>query len=185
MNKEKMSKSLGNITTIENATKKYSGQVVRLSLLSAQYKQPLDWNNELLIEQSKIIDKWYSMYSQEISEKTPECFKDLLDDMNTPLYISKLHDLFQQSQSGNKDKKKEFNKACRLIGLFQENISSREMFKKSKIKMSKETILTKLKDRDIAKKSGNYKLADKIRDELNKQGIDIKDEKGKTTWDYK
>ena len=59
------------------------------------------------------------------------------------------------------------------------------MFKKSKIKMSKETILAKLKDRDIAKKSGNYKLADKIRDELNKQGIDIKDEKGKTTWDYK
>ena len=51
--------------------------------------------------------------------------------------------------------------------------------------MSKETILAKLKDRDIAKKSGNYKLADKIRDELNKQGIDIKDEKGKTTWDYK
>ena len=59
------------------------------------------------------------------------------------------------------------------------------MFKKSKIQMSKETILAKLKDRDIAKKSGNYKLADKIRDELNKQGIDIKDEKGKTTWDYK
>ena len=51
--------------------------------------------------------------------------------------------------------------------------------------MSKETILAKLKDRDIAKKNGNYKLADKIRDELNKQGIDIKDEKGKTTWDYK
>ena len=59
------------------------------------------------------------------------------------------------------------------------------MFKKSKIKMSKETILAKLKDRDIAKKSGNYKLADKIRDELNKQGIDIKDEKGTTTWSYK
>ena len=104
--------------------------------------------------------------------------------MNTPLYISKLHELFKQSLE-NEDKKKEFNKACRLIGLFQENISSREMFKKSKIKMSKETILAKLKDRDIAKKSGNYKLADKIRDELNKQGIDIKDEKGKTTWDYK
>ena len=42
--------------------------------------------------------------------------------MNTPLYISKLHDLFQQSQNGNNEKKKEFNKACRLIGLFNETI---------------------------------------------------------------
>ena len=104
--KEKMSKSLGNITTIEDAVKKYSGQVVRLSLLSAQYKQPLDWNNELLSEQSKILDKWYSMYSLDISEKIPECFSDLLDDMNTPLYISKLHELFHQSQNGNSDKKR-------------------------------------------------------------------------------
>ena len=55
-NKEKMSKSLGNITTIEEATKKYSGQVVRLSLLSSQYKQPLDWNNDLLMEQSKVLE---------------------------------------------------------------------------------------------------------------------------------
>ena len=185
MNKEKMSKSLGNITTIENATKKYSGQVVRLSLLSAQYKQPLDWNNELLIEQSKIIDKWYSMYSQEISEKTPECFKDLLDDMNTPLYISKLHDLFHQSQSGNKDKKKEFNKACRLIGLFNETPEERAKFKKNRVNVSEEIILSKIKEREQAKKNGNYELADKIRDELNKEGIEIKDEKGTTTWNYK
>ena len=185
MNKEKMSKSLGNITTIDNAAKRYSGQVVRLSLLSAQYKQPLDWNNDLLTEQSKILDKWYSMYSHETTEKTPECFKDLLDDMNTPLYISKLHDLFQQSQSGDDDKKKEFNKACRLIGLFNETLEERANFKKSKIKISKENILLKIKEREQAKKIGNYKLADKIRDQLSKEGIDIKDEKGTTTWNYK
>ena len=185
MNKEKMSKSLGNITTIDDATKKYSGQVVRLSLLSAQYKQPLDWSNELLTEQSKILDKWYSMYSTELSKKTPDCFKDLLDDMNTPLYISKLHELFQQSQNGNEDKKKEFNKACRLIGLLEEPATLRTEFKKSKISISEKSILIKIKGREVAKKAGNFKLADQIRDELNKEGIDIKDEKGKTTWNYK
>jgi cysteinyl-tRNA synthetase len=185
MNKEKMSKSLGNITTIENATKLFSGQVVRLSLLSAQYKQPLDWSQELLKDQSKVLDKWYSMYSSEISEKTPECFNDLLDDMNTPLYISKLHELFQQCQNGDKDKKKEFNKACRLIGLFNETFEKRANFKKSRIKISEDFIKLKIKERDQAKKIGNYKLADKIRDELSKEGIDIKDEKGKTTWIYK
>ena len=185
MNKEKMSKSIGNIITIEDATKKYSGQVVRLSLLSAQYKQPLDWNNELLIKQSKTLDKWYSMYSSEISEKIPDCFNDLLDDMNTPLYISKLHKLFEQSQNGDNDKKKEFNRACRLIGLFNENIEIRAEYKKNKVKISEEKILERIKDRDEAKKIGDYKLADQIRDDLNKEGIDIKDEKGKTTWNYK
>ena len=180
-----MSKSLKNITTIDDATKKYSGQVVRLSLLSAHYKQPLDWNNELLMEQSKILDKWYSMFSSELTEETPACFKDLLDDMNTPLYISKLHALFQQSLNGDNKAKKEFNKACRLIGLFNESEVERNEFKKSKIKISEEKILNKIKDRDQAKKVGNYKLADQIRNELNKEGIDIKDEKGKTSWNYK
>ena len=185
MNKEKMSKSLGNITTIEEATKKYSGQVIRLSLLSAQYKQPLDWNNNLLIEQSKTLDKWYTMYSSEVSEKIPECFNDLLDDMNTPLYISKLHEMFSQAQKGDGEKKKEFNKACRLIGLFYETNEKRAEYKKSKVKISEDIILNKIKDRDDAKKKGDYKLADKIRDDLSKEGIDIKDEKGKTTWNYK
>ena len=48
-----------------------------------------------------------------------------------------------------------------------------------------ENILSKIKDREKAKKTGDYKMADKIRDDLNKEGIDIKDEKGKTTWSYK
>ena len=70
-NKEKMSKSLGNITTIEEATKKYSGQVVRLSLLSSQYKQPLDWNNDLLMEQSKVLEKMvFNVLSRRKSKNT-------------------------------------------------------------------------------------------------------------------
>ncbi len=185
MNKEKMSKSLQNITTIEDAINKYSGQVIRLSLLTTQYKQPLHWNNKLLLEQSKILNKWYSMYSSEVSEKVPDCFKDLLDDMNTPLYISKLHELFQESQNGNNDKKKEFNKACRIIGLFNESKAERTNFKKSRIKISEEFVLDKIKNREQAKKVGDYKLADQIRNELSKEGVDIKDEKGKTTWTYK
>ena len=185
MNKEKMSKSLGNITTITEATKNYSGQVVRLSLLSAHYKQPLDWNETLLREQTKTLDKWYTMYSEDFSDKTPKCFEDLLDDMNTPLYISKLHELFNQSQKGDKDKIKEFNKACRLIGLFHEPRSNRDEFKRSRVKISESEILSKIRGREQAKENKDFKLADQIREELNKQGIDIKDEKGKTTWEYK
>ena len=82
-------------------------------------------------------------------------------------------------------KKKEFNKACRLIGLFCETNEKRTEYKKNKVKISEDIILNKIKDRDSAKKKGDYKLADKIRDDLSKEGIDIKDEKGKTTWKYK
>ena len=82
-------------------------------------------------------------------------------------------------------KKKEFNKACRLIGLFNESIEDRTKFKKSKIKITEKVILSRIKEREQAKKNNNYKLADKIRNDLNKEGIDIKDEKGKTTWNYK
>ena len=137
------------------------------------------------MEQSKTLDKWYSMYSSEVSEKIPSCFVDLLDDMNTPLYISKLHKLFQQSQNGDNDKKKEFNKACRLIGLFNETNEKRAEYKKNKVKISEDYILSKIKVREDAKKEGNYKLADQIRNNLNNEGVDIKDEKGKTTWSYK
>ena len=71
------------IHQLADAVKKYSGQVVRLALLSSHYKQPLDWNEELLNLQ-KTLDKWYSIYTSEYSEKLPECFNDLLDDLNTP-----------------------------------------------------------------------------------------------------
>ncbi len=185
MNKEKMSKSLGNITSIEDANNKYSGQVVRLSLLSAHYKQPLDWNNQLLTEQSKILDKWYSMYSSDFSDKIPDCFLDLLDDLNTPLYISKLHDLYNQSLNGDDKKKKEFNKACRLIGLFNENLVDRKKMKKSKVDISEKEILSKIEERKNAKSKGNFQLADKIREDLQKEGIVIEDKKDKTEWKYK
>ena len=158
---------------------------MRLALLSSHYKQPLDWSDELLKNQSKIIDKWYSIYTSDYSEKLPECFNDLLDDLNTPLYISKLHELFNQAQDGNKEKIKEFNKACRLVGLFHQTKIDRERFKKSKIKISEKQILSKIKEREKAKKNGNYDLADKIRNELGEEGIDIKDIKNKTIWNYK
>ena len=75
-NKEKMSKSLGNIITISDAVKKYTGQVVRLALLSAHYSQPLDWNDELLNNQKNTLDKWYNLYQEQKNQNfwTPQIF---------------------------------------------------------------------------------------------------------------
>ena len=101
-----MSKSLGNITTIENAVKNILDKLLRLSLLSAQYKQPLDWSDTLLNEQSKVLDKWYQCIHLEMSDHTHECFKDLLDDMNTPFIFQNYMIYFNNLKTVIKIKKR-------------------------------------------------------------------------------
>ena len=165
INKEKMSKSLGNIVTISDAVKRYSGQVVRLALLSAHYSQPLDWNDDLLENQKSVLDKWYNLYSEN-NENINEVDEILLDDLNTPGYISKIHKLYNDAINGDEEKKLKFNQACKLIGLFSFNKEEWESSKKSKISISESYINKKIEERAKAKNDGNFSLADKIREEL-------------------
>ena len=184
INREKMSKSLGNVITITDAVNKYSGQVVRLALLSAHYSQPLDWNDKLLNSQETTLDKWYNIYSEK-EENTSEVDEVLLDDINTPGYIAKLHDLYNAASKGDEEKKSKFNRACKLIGLFDLNKSEWENVKKSKISVPESYIKNKIEERAKAKNNKNFALADKIREELLSKGIVIEDQKGKTIWKVK
>ena len=185
INKEKMSKSLGNVISISDAVSKYSGQVVRLALLSAHYSQPLDWNNDLLNQQKNTIDKWYNLYEETNEVNISEISDSLFDDLNTPGFIAKLHELYNDAIKGDNKKKIIFNNACRFLGLF--NISKNEWqnLKKRRLNISENTILKKIDERAKAKKDGNFDLADKIRNDLFDQGILIEDQKEKTIWKFK
>jgi len=185
IDKEKMSKSLGNIITITNAVNKYSGQVVRLALLSAHYSQPLDWNDNLLNNQKNILDKWYNLYEKNSEEIQLDFVETLLDDLNTAGFIAKIHELYNEAIEGDNKKKALFNSACRLLGLF--NVTKEEWLnlKKKKVKISEELILKKIQERKEAKNNRNYDLADKIRNELLDEGILIEDQKEKTIWKFK
>ena len=185
IDKEKMSKSLGNIITITNAVNKYSGQVVRLALLSAHYSQPLDWNDDLLNNQKNILDKWYNLYEKNSEEIQLDFVETLLDDLNTAGFIAKIHELYNEAIEGDNKKKALFNSACRLLGLF--NVTKEEWLnlKKKKVKISEELILKKIQERKEAKNNRNYDLADKIRNELLDEGILIEDQKEKTIWKFK
>ena len=185
INKEKMSKSLGNIISITDAIKKYSGQVVRLALLSAHYSQPLDWNNKLLENQRATIEKWYNLYEKNNEEIPLSEIDMLLDDLNTPGFIAKIHELYANANKGDEKSKKFFNSACKLIGLFDLTKNEWEEFKKVDKDISEEFIEKKIKERLVAKQKGDYKLADKIRVELASKGIIIEDKKEKTTWKFK
>ena len=184
-NKEKMSKSLGNIITISEAVKQYSGQVVRLALLSAHYSQPLDWNDELLQNQKNTINKWYKLYEETKNENILDISETLLDDLNTPGFIAKIHELYNAASKGDKKSKSLFNNACKLIGLFNINKQEWENLKKSNIKVSEDYISKKIAERTKAKKEGNFTLADQIRKDLLGQGIVIEDQQDKTIWKLK
>ena len=184
--KEKMSKSTGNVVTINKLRKNFNGQVIRLALLSSHYKQPLDWNEKLIKESQNTLDKWYSQFEKiKPEELKDDVLKPLQEDLNTPEYIAKLHSLFEESTQGNRSSKVKFLSACQQIGLLEDDRRSWETFKKSKVSIDENFINQKIQGRNEARKEGNYKLADTLRKELEDNGVIIEDKKDKTIWKYK
>ena len=187
MSKEKMAKSQGNILKISSFKKQVSGQVLRLALMSAHYKQSLDWNDKLIEECQNIINKWYGSYI-ELNNKVlipDEYLEPLYDDLNTPSYIANLHILFEKAQKGEQKDKEIFTSACNFVGLLNESKGKWLEFKKNKLKISELEIKDKISERNKARENKNYKLADEIRIDLLNKGILIEDKDGKTVWKLK
>jgi len=184
--KEKMSKSDGNIVKISKLSENINGQAVRLALLSSHYKQPLDWNEKLIEESQNTLNKWYTQFEKvNLEELQYDVLTPLLEDLNTPKYIANLHLLYDGAVKGNKSSKVKFLSACNQIGLLEEDSKSWENFKKSKAKVDEHFINQKIKDRNNAREKGDYKHADIIRKELEDNGVIIKDKKKQTLWKYK
>ena len=105
---EKMSKSLGNIILTKDLTSEYHGEVIRLALLSTHYRQGLDWNDSIIHQSKKLLDKLYKIYfdlSEIGASEDDNSFSiidSLLDDLNTPALISNLNKLVKDY---SKDKK--------------------------------------------------------------------------------
>ena len=185
MSNEKMAKSQGNILKIKDFRDNVSGQVLRLALISAHYKQPLDWNDKLLQDCQNTIDKWYNVYLPSDEDLNDEIVQPLYDDINTPGYIANLHKLYDKANKGNDEDKKIFNSACNFIGLLQETKEEWLNHKKGKIEISEKEIENKIDLRNKARVDKNYKEADKIRDYLLDKGVLIEDKDGKTIWKFK
>ena len=187
MSNEKMAKSQGNILKIKDFRNKVSGQVLRLALMSAHYKQPLDWNDKLLNDCQNTISKWYNVYL-EIKTKpkiSDEILKPLLDDLNTPGYITNLHKLYEKALKGSDEDKRIFISACHFVGLLNETKEHWLNFKQSKVSISESEILIKINQRNKARINKNYDEADKIRSDLFDKGVLIEDKDGKTVWKFK
>jgi cysteinyl-tRNA synthetase len=184
VNGKKMSKSDGNFVTINNLKNNFNGQIVRLSILGTHYRQPLDWNLKILETNKKILESWYSFYTPDSEEINNELFNILLDDLNTPQFITNIHSIYNNAKAGNVSAKKDLNSALRFLGLFGESEQQfNSLKKKSDLDVSE--IENLVQQRNLARNNKDYKRADKIRLDLEEKGIVIEDFNHNTTWKHK
>ena len=187
MSNEKMSKSQGNILKIRDFSNKINGQVIRLALMSAHYRQPLEWNDKLLEDCQNIIEKWYNLYLPLKAQSiiSDDTLLPLYDDLNTPGYIANLHQLYEKASKGKDNEKKMFISACNFIGLLTETKEEWLNFKRKKSLISEDDILKQIALRDKARENKDYTKSDLIRNELLDKGVLIEDKNGKTVWKFK
>ena len=186
---EKMSKSLGNIILVRDLVQDHHGEVIRLALLSSHYRQGLDWNEKIIHQAKKLLNKIYAILddlkSVNIVESNSPNTNDisiLLDDLNTPGIIAELNKIAKDYNSDTSDKKLVKSKLLLIgsvLGVFQDQ-SFNEI--SDDIREKVEDLITK---RNQAKKDRNFDLADEIRNELNALDIEIKDTSDGTSWNLK
>ena len=190
MGDDKMSKSLGNVVLAHDLLKAWPGEAIRWALLSAQYRQPLEWTEELLRQSKTQLDRFYRLLEEiEFSDETgpaPENVAAALDDdLNTPEAFAALHELRDAASGLEGDARAaaiaELRDAGRLMGFF--NLSAAEWFQGGSTDgPSAEEIDALLIQRNDARKAKDFATADRIRDELAASGIVIEDGPDGATW---
>tara|TARA_B100000073_G_scaffold328662_1_gene315406 strand:- start:356 stop:1735 length:1380 start_codon:yes stop_codon:yes gene_type:complete len=188
---EKMSKSIGNIRLVHDLKNQYSGEVLRLTLLSAHYRQPLNWTKEIIDQNSKMLDRLYrSLKDLQDIELTTENLSDdimesLLDDLNTPKLLAHLNTLANKLSSANKDEKINIKNnliaAGKILGILREDPDVWLGYNQS-LNPEKEEIEGLINQRNEARRDKDFKLADEIRDKLKIKGIEIEDTNNGTIW---
>ncbi len=192
VNGEKMSKSLGNFFTVHELLEETPGEALRLSLLSSHYRQPCDFTKAGLFQAKGTLDRWYHALDmakdiKDLEPKVPQNIDEaLLDDMNTPLAITHIHELVGELNRATTREEKEEIKANLLgaghmLGLLEQDP---EAWLKGSDKggIAESEIEAQITARNAAKKEKNFAESDGIRDALVKQGVILEDNSSGTTW---
>ncbi len=191
---EKMSKSLGNVVLVHDLVDRIPGEVMRLALLSAHYRQPLEWSDETVDAARRMLDRLYgAVRGIEVSDEArasaepPEALiASLEDDLHTPKAMA---EFFALTKALNKATDAEEGERLAaqmyasgdLMGLLQTDPDA--WFAGSGAgELSAEEIEALIGQRAAAKKSKDFDKADAIRQQLADAGVRIEDSREGTTW---
>lgn len=192
----KMSKSLGNILTVQELLKVCPGEAIRLALLSAHYHQPLDWTEKALLQAKQVLDRFYGALrlaeemEEGIDEEEPDTrlLDALQDDLNTPQALAILHELASavcKAEEGEKRKEaaNKLKSSGNLLGLLQQSPQSwfQQAFAKDS-ELSPCDIEGLIEQRKEARAQKNFARSDEIRQELLEHNIVLEDSSQGTTW---
>ena len=203
INNEKMSKSKGNFFTVRDISDKYDLEVVRFFMLSAHYRNPVNFSDEMLMQSKAGLERLYNtkekleftlenLTEKSIKENEAEFVKELNsyrekfiaamdDDINTADAISVIFELARFINTNVDEKSSvEFAKAC--LDEFNELTNVLNIVNKEKEESVDAEIEKLIQDRANAKKEKNFALADEIRNKLLDMGIVLEDTRQGTKW---
>ncbi len=212
--KEKMSKSLGNILNISEALSKNSAESIRLFLLSSQYRSPIDYTAETLTESEAKAERFYrtvkrieeagggeAVFSEESYKKKIADFDSAMnDDFNTALAIGKVfEEVSEVNRLLDKTKKKGaevpleelgaavkfFKEVSTILGVFAKTPTEYFTDIKERAGIDSAEIEELIKERLAARLAKDFARADEIRDRLSEKNILLEDRDGETFWTVK
>jgi cysteinyl-tRNA synthetase len=181
---EKMSKSLGNFTIIREVLANWPGEAIRLAMLSTHYRQPINWTEVGLREAKRTLDLWYQLTADSDPKLLCADTLDALeDDLNTPKAIAALHELRTEAAKGAKGAAACLKASARTLGLLQHTAAEWQSWRPASIVIDESRVKLLIDARNVARKARDFKESDRIRDELAKMGVVLKDSKDGTTWE--
>lgn len=191
---EKMSKSLGNVRSVRDLLQHYRGEVLRLALLTAHYRSPLNFSVELLERAGHTLDSFYSTLRSvedveaagDVDITAEAAFAALEDDLNTPQALAELHGLakalHKASVANRPALKARFLAVADLLGILQETPTAWLQSAAEAGELDAAAIEELIAQRQGAKRHRDYARADAIRDQLAADGITLEDTPDGTLW---
>jgi cysteinyl-tRNA synthetase len=181
---EKMSKSLGNVVTINDLLKDWPGEAIRFAMLQTHYRQPINWTEAGLREAQRTLDHWYAL-TDDVAPGLlcADLLAALSDDLNSPKAFSALHELRSEAAKGAKPAAASLKASAQLLGLLQGTKAAWSAFRPAGVALDETKVANLVEARNAARSAKNFAESDRIRDELAKMGVVLKDSKDGTTWE--